>query len=325
MVNLEIYVPCGTCEICTRRRTREWADRLVLHYDTMTVKKACFVTLTYNKEHIPDNYSLNKRDIQLFFKRIRKWFEQRQIDQKIKYYLCGEYGPKTSRPHYHAIIFGMDASLETKEIIDYCWPNGYNSIKRFNRERAHYVAGYIQKKVYGKKASKIHYENQNRIPPFSMMSKGITLEYIKKNAADLKKRLIYMIKGVPRIIPRYFRKILEVTKDEIYEMVRPYIHQDIENARLIGIEPLSYVELNWKGADYEYTEEERAKMTKDYEDAIKDGRVHGEHIVTSQFLDWLHQCRMQKKYELRKEGERWRTNVESWIMLQEAKPEMNFA
>jgi hypothetical protein len=44
---------------------------------------------------------LNKRDLQLFLKRLRKKDET----ERIRYYAVGEYGEKTGRPHYHIILF----------------------------------------------------------------------------------------------------------------------------------------------------------------------------------------------------------------------------
>ena len=60
-----------------------------------------YITLTYNDDHLPANGSLQPRDLQLFWKRLRK-----ARTPGIRYYACGEYGDQTARPHYHAIIFG---------------------------------------------------------------------------------------------------------------------------------------------------------------------------------------------------------------------------
>ncbi|MDX8558692.1 hypothetical protein OZ663_18615, partial [Elizabethkingia sp. HX CGY] len=47
--------------------------------------------------------SLDYRDFQLFMKRARKLQEK-----KISYFLVGEYGSQTFRPHYHAIVFDVE-------------------------------------------------------------------------------------------------------------------------------------------------------------------------------------------------------------------------
>ena len=86
---------------------------------------AVFVTLTYDEDHIPSNHSLKKSDLQKWFKRVRKEIEPK----KIRYFACGEYGDKTQRPHYHAIIFGLSLRADDKMVMQSKWPMG----------RLHYV------------------------------------------------------------------------------------------------------------------------------------------------------------------------------------------
>jgi hypothetical protein len=52
---------------------------------------------------------------------------------KIRFFHCGEYGDKTRRPHYHALIFGYgfpdkkifkkqkSGDLFTSDILTKCW------------------------------------------------------------------------------------------------------------------------------------------------------------------------------------------------------------
>ena len=98
----KVKLPCGTCIGCKVEKSRQWAIRCVheasLHEDN------CFLTLTFNEEHMPENRSINKRDLQLFFKRLRK----RYPNKVIKYFACGEYGDERNRPHYHVILFNHD-------------------------------------------------------------------------------------------------------------------------------------------------------------------------------------------------------------------------
>ena len=51
----------------------------------------------------PQRGSLNHADFQKFMKRLRK-----HAGNNIRYYMGGEYGPTTWRPHFHACIFGHD-------------------------------------------------------------------------------------------------------------------------------------------------------------------------------------------------------------------------
>ena len=61
-------------------------------------KESCFMTLTFNNECLPLDGSLSKEVIQKYVKRVRK------NTDKMKYYLCGEYGESNMRPHYHVIF-----------------------------------------------------------------------------------------------------------------------------------------------------------------------------------------------------------------------------
>ena len=104
-----MLIPCGQCAECRAQYARNWANRLLL--ELQYHDSAYFVTLTYDDAHVPRSESkdgfphltLDKRDCQLFFKRLRKAFP----DDNIRYFLAGEYGDQTHRPHYHAIVFGL--------------------------------------------------------------------------------------------------------------------------------------------------------------------------------------------------------------------------
>lgn len=56
---------------------------------------------------------LSKRDFQLFFKRLRYYFNQTEKGATLRYYICGEYGPRTYRPHGHCLLF-----LDSKRCSD---------------------------------------------------------------------------------------------------------------------------------------------------------------------------------------------------------------
>ncbi len=79
--NLELAVgaipfPCGQCLPCRINKRRVGTYWLML--ELFCHDLSCFVTLTYDDEHISENHSLVKRDVQLFMKRLRKAFEPRK-------------------------------------------------------------------------------------------------------------------------------------------------------------------------------------------------------------------------------------------------------
>lgn len=162
-------IPCRHCLGCHIDYSRTWANRLCIELND--VKKAVFVTLTYNNENLPLTNegvpTLNLRDIQLFMKRLRKKFSQ----HRIRYFLAGEYGPKNKRPHYHAIIFGLSLDdfdlrlykynelkqpVYTSSVLEDVWTNGFVTLAEVNYRTCAYVSRYILKKHYSFGLADLH-------------------------------------------------------------------------------------------------------------------------------------------------------------------------
>lgn len=97
--DLPILVDCGKCIPCLTHKRQEWVIRLEQEFKHST--GALFVTLTYDQKHMPSDYALSKKHVQDYMKRLRK----RDGTNKIRYYLTGEYGSKSGRPHYHVLLF----------------------------------------------------------------------------------------------------------------------------------------------------------------------------------------------------------------------------
>lgn len=210
-------VPCGKCMLCRIERTREWKNRLLLELDYWD--EACFITLTYNEENLPMDHSLDKKELQNFFKRLRR----RLGDKKIKYYAVGEYGDLHHRPHYHAIIFGC----QNKEYIEDSWPFGFVQVGAVEHDSIQYVTGYIRKKLFGDMAKEVYGE---RTPPFSNMSQGLGLRFVQDNEKELRKNLGYTLGGVQQGLPRYFVKKLEIEQDVIRKKAKESKKDKIKEA-----------------------------------------------------------------------------------------------
>lgn len=185
---------------------------------------AHFVTLTYDEENLPKNNSINKEDLQLFFKRLRE-----QIKPiKIKYYAVGEYGEIHGRPHYHIILFGLpEKYFKLREKIynqknrkwENCysldsWPYGIVHIGNVEPESIKYVTNYIDKVYYGEAFIKKIYGNRQQ--PFSLMSKGLGARYAKDNEKMIKQHLNITVGGKDVGIPRYYQKKLELDGEAIH-------------------------------------------------------------------------------------------------------------
>lgn len=160
--------PCGQCLPCRINRRRIWTHRIML--EQLTCSASAYLTLTYADGNLPmtDDYrpTLCKRDVQLFLKRLRKRFKTHTI----RYYCAGEYGGSFGRPHYHFCLFGISPEeLETEiyerpkgvsrtliagHMRDWCIngePIGNVYIGTLNEYSAQYVAGYVTKKLTGKR------------------------------------------------------------------------------------------------------------------------------------------------------------------------------
>jgi len=202
-----IPVPCSKCPPCMKRRTSGWSYRLVKEGERS--KSALFVTLTYDTNYVPITekgfMNLDKTDVQKFFKRLRKL-----SNEKLKYYVCGEYGTKKMRPHYHIILFNADKYMVHKAWMLNNKSLGSIYIGQVNEASIGYTLKYMTKK--GK--IPLHF-NDDRQKEFSLMSKKmgdnyITPKMIKWHKEDLEKRMYVNIPGNKKIaMPRYY-------KDKIY-------------------------------------------------------------------------------------------------------------
>lgn len=166
----EVPVPCGKCPACRARRISGWSFRLMEQEKISS--SAHFITLTYDTKHVPITakgfMQINKRDFQLFLKRLRK--SHSTALNPIKYYAVGEYGGRTSRPHYHAIIF--NAELDK---IQPAWELGqvhYGSVTGAS-------IGYTLKYMSKKSRIPMH-ENDDRQKEFSLMSKNLVHATLRK-------------------------------------------------------------------------------------------------------------------------------------------------
>ena len=159
---------------------------------------ACFTTLTYSQENLPSR-GLRKKDLQNFFKRLRKRVTP------LRYFACGEYGDLTKRSHYHAIIFGL-AKHEADKIIPEVWRLGNVENGHAEEDSIRYVAGYIDKKWMD--GDQKHTEYMGKPPPFQIQSQGIGKEYWLEHYGELLDEGI-KFRGKNQAIPRYYIELLK--------------------------------------------------------------------------------------------------------------------
>lgn len=101
---------CGHCPECLAERAKKWTLRCLAEAENNV---GMMLTLTYD-QYIRDSRGnivgetvadrcVDKSDCQKFIKRLRYHYP----NNNIKYMITAEYGERTGRPHYHAIIFGL--------------------------------------------------------------------------------------------------------------------------------------------------------------------------------------------------------------------------
>lgn len=141
---------CGQCLPCRVNRRRQWMWRQFL--ESLCHEHNCFVTLTYDRAHIPGNWSLQPDHVRLWLYSFRKAIRP----LRVRYFLCGEYGEESFRPHYHASLFGVSGATVVNnkfvaDIIRDTWGRGFVQVAEFTHLTAQYVAGYTVKKLKDRK------------------------------------------------------------------------------------------------------------------------------------------------------------------------------
>lgn len=226
-----------------------------------------FVTLTYTDEKLPrlseklgNLPTLVPSDLQHWLKRLR-----REIHPlKVRYYATGEYGDVTQRPHYHVALFNFptcryNLSSYSKQRSNCCyrcdlvrdtWGFGQVYLGQLTVDSAHYIAGYVTKKLTARDDPKL----MGRFPEFGRMSlkPGIGANFVPEIASTLlEHNLEKTLEDVPaalqhgtRQLPlgRYLRRKLreqigrspdapQSTLDKVKEDLRPLREIAFDNSR----------------------------------------------------------------------------------------------
>lgn len=174
--------PCGQCLPCLIKKRRTWSFRIL--EESKSHADSVFVTLTYDDDNLPKDASLDPRDVQLWLKRVRRYVHP----QLIRVFYVGEYGDTTFRPHYHAVLFGLDIShaRNLHKIWGKCSPRRFTvtPLSEAALERSQYISSYTVKKMTKKDDPRLG----GRHPEFARMSLkngGIGIATADKVASSL--------------------------------------------------------------------------------------------------------------------------------------------
>lgn len=261
-------IPCGKCIGCRLDYSRQWANRGYLH--TQISKNNYFITLTYDKNHLPQPEEittssgitflkneftewkgcLKRSDVDKFLHDLRREFANKG-HTGIDYMLAGEYGSLEARPHYHLILMNCPFPVESfynpkiingemyyqNHILEKCWKNGISNISEVTWNNIAYVARYITKKQNGP-YSEEDYAIRGQIKEFFSASNrpGIGYDYFQANKEKIYENdyiLIKNKKGIHKVQPpKYFDKLLEKEEPEkMKEIKRNRKIRTLKNAR----------------------------------------------------------------------------------------------
>ena len=228
-----IQVPCGKCQICRSKYQNSWTIRIV--EELKVHKYTTFFTLTYRPENVP--YTCNrstgeaymsvcKKHIQDWLKRFRTRY-YRNYGKKLdfKYFICSELGPRTLRPHYHGLFFGLSLDDCRLALDDWCKTFGYITARPVNNRNLKEMLN--SGRYVGKYCSKGQFETPliqqgKTLPMFRLISKGLGLSYVEKQSkyhlsstktgdriGDICRKSFYFLNDNKYALPRYY-------KDKIY-------------------------------------------------------------------------------------------------------------
>ena len=250
------FHPCGGCVGCRLEKSRSWAVRCT--HEASLYSSNCFLTLTYSPENLPKYGTLVPKHFTDFFKRLRhhcrgidevKYIRgdgTSVIDNPLRYYMCGEYGEKTARPHYHAILFNydfddkyvisrnrMNQALYSSDKLNEIWGHGFAVFGDVSWQSIAYVTRYVMKKFnngsdpskyiakYGVFDTSTGELLDVKQPDYARMSNrpAIGLPWLQKYGTDVYPNDFVVINGQTIKPPKYYDILLERMNPELYDSV----------------------------------------------------------------------------------------------------------
>lgn len=243
----QIEIPCGKCMACRINYARNWGIRAVC--ESRDHEENYFLTVTYDNKHIKDKEgnigienlkyfpTVDMDEISSFIKRLRADQEYRNIDEKLKFLACTEYGDREQRPHGHILLFGYHHPLTMSDgspamvfwkvsdsgfpiyrslYLEKKWEKGNVFVGEVSKDSAQYVAKYSIKNV-----RKLHEwcDEVNVERPSIRMSRrpGIGNAYFERNKIKLLEDGCMYIDGVEYPLPDCWLSAGENNEESMYE------------------------------------------------------------------------------------------------------------
>ena len=259
--DMPFEIACKQCNSCLRDRSGNWGLRL--YGESMQYDNNHFLTLTFDEENLhkrENPLSVDKRDMQLFNKRLRKSiasenphdkienpeeFKSWNKAHKLKFYQIWEYGELNNRPHYHSLLFNVPYfddlvlysqgkngdNLYKSEKLAKLWPHGQCAIGEVNMDTIGYTTNYVVNNKSGEGAEEYYSRTDLETGEVyqvekqgSSMSKGLGNQFYEDFRNDMYPKDFITLSGRKTKLPKYY--------DLLEELADPIRFDEIKEKRL---------------------------------------------------------------------------------------------
>lgn len=295
---------CGQCLPCRLSKRSKWTFRIVL--ESLLHKQVLWCTLTYAQENEPRSYvdkdtgqiyeappgvrgTLSPDDLELFLKRLRKKLPPKFL----RYFAVGEYGSKSSQPHYHLFLFSFPPEMFHLVREAWCNPKTKEPIGMVRLDCAdvhadgglRHVAQYTARYTVKKMTTQLDKILEGRYKEFQSHSLGIG-----SGSVD---RLIDALGGISALkYVQTYKDIPRVVKfnGHTYVIDRYLRHKILER--------LPYGEKVKEAQQAFYKEEMRSLLQAAYDDPafLEEARkIYGSHPTQPELMILMHKKQNAQK------------------------------
>lgn len=226
-----MLVRCGKCYACKEEIAKEYTARFI--HESKYYSKKYFLTLTYSDDNLVLNkYQVGilvKKHITDYIKRVNIHCKRKNLGE-YKYFVAGEYGDGSMRPHYHISIVCDNPNILFEFVNEWKYGQVNGAREEATIKSFFYTIGYSDKKVCQVNSDKYFIDN-DMPPPFRKFSRGLGSRWYEENKKDLSKQY-YLKLGKQRIgLPSYYKKKLK--EEELVDLEKLKEKVSEQNRKLL--------------------------------------------------------------------------------------------
>lgn len=231
-------VPCQDCPLCRLRSTAEVLCRLIsasYEYGWMSY----FVTLTIEGDNV---YDVKYEDVKPLCDAIRR--SNREKGTNYQFYITAEYGSKTDRPHYHAMLYGFNGRFDCLRFVKEHYNLGNVTCEPCTLARFRYTANAHVNKCSHVPYKPVYDDGDLYMllckKPFVTCSQKLGLKYVLLNADSILNNGYLKIDGICYPVPRtlmdyvYKSRGLSPFVERLTKYTMPTIFDSLEQYRKIA-------------------------------------------------------------------------------------------